>query len=123
MVGQGLVKEPVFSFWFNRDANAKEGGELVFGGVDPKHFKGNHTCVPLTQKGYWQVLERFFISSVLLHLRCWFLEGGEGWWCDLKAAHLLCYPPIIFLCLFQFNMGDFLIGNTSTGEYSPSNPM
>ncbi|KAK6805151.1 hypothetical protein RDI58_002936 [Solanum bulbocastanum] len=68
MVGQGLVKEPVFSFWFNRDANAKQGGELVFGGVDPKHFKGNHTYVPLTQKGYW-----------------------------------------------QFNMGDFLIGNTSTG--------
>ncbi|XP_059313378.1 cyprosin-like [Lycium ferocissimum] len=68
MVGQGLVKEPVFSFWFNRDANAKEGGELVFGGVDTKHFKGNHTYVPLTQKGYW-----------------------------------------------QFNMGDFLIGNASTG--------
>lgn len=68
MVGQDLVKEPVFSFWFNRDANAKEGGELVFGGVDPKHFKGEHTYVPLTQKGYW-----------------------------------------------QFNMGDFLIGNASTG--------
>ncbi|XP_047250751.1 cyprosin isoform X2 [Capsicum annuum] len=68
MVDQGLVKEPVFSFWFNRDASTKEGGELVFGGVDPKHFKGNHTYVPLTQKGYW-----------------------------------------------QFNMGDFLIGNTSTG--------
>lgn len=68
MVGQDLVKEPIFSFWFNRDANAKEGGELVFGGVDPKHFKGEHTYVPLTQKGYW-----------------------------------------------QFNMGDFLIGNASTG--------
>lgn len=60
MVGQDLVKEPIFSFWFNRDANAKEGGELVFGGVDPKHFKGEHTYVPLTQKGYWQVFEKFF---------------------------------------------------------------
>ncbi|XP_009801963.1 cyprosin [Nicotiana tabacum] len=68
MMGQGLVKEPVFSFWINRDATAKEGGELVFGGVDSNHFKGNHTYVPLTQKGYW-----------------------------------------------QFNMGDFLIGNASTG--------
>ncbi|XP_009771336.1 aspartic proteinase A1-like isoform X2 [Nicotiana sylvestris] len=68
MVKQDLVKEPVFSFWLNRDINAKEGGELVFGGVDPKHFKDKHTYVPLTQKGYW-----------------------------------------------QFKMGDFSIGNQSTG--------
>lgn len=55
MVEQGLVKEPVFSFWFNRNAEEDEGGELVFGGVDPSHYKGNHTYVPVTQKGYWQV--------------------------------------------------------------------
>ncbi|OAY28463.1 hypothetical protein MANES_15G068900v8 [Manihot esculenta] len=54
MVNQGLVKEPVFSFWFNRNADEDEGGEIVFGGVDPKHYKGEHTYVPVTQKGYWQ---------------------------------------------------------------------
>ncbi|CAK9187978.1 unnamed protein product [Ilex paraguariensis] len=68
MVDQGLVNEEVFSFWLNRDLEAKEGGEIVFGGVDPKHFKGKHTYVPVTQKGYW-----------------------------------------------QFEMGDFLVGNYSTG--------
>lgn len=68
MVDQGLVNETVFSFWLNRDTNAQDGGELVFGGVDPKHFKGEHTYVPVTKKGYW-----------------------------------------------QFEMGDFLIGNSSTG--------
>lgn len=55
MVNQGLVKDPVFSFWFNRNSDEDEGGELVFGGVDPKHYKGEHTYVPVTQKGYWQV--------------------------------------------------------------------
>lgn len=55
MVKQKLVKEQVFSFWLNRNAEEKEGGELVFGGVDPKHFKGQHTYVPVTDKGYWQV--------------------------------------------------------------------
>lgn len=55
MVNQGLVKEPVFSFWFNRKGDEPDGGELVFGGVDPNHFKGEHTYVPVTQKGYWQV--------------------------------------------------------------------
>ena len=59
MVDQGLVDEPVFSFWLNRDPNAEDGGELVFGGVDTNHFKGKHTYVPVTQKGYWQVSEGF----------------------------------------------------------------
>ncbi|KAK2992497.1 hypothetical protein RJ640_005644 [Escallonia rubra] len=54
MVKQGLVKEPVFSFWLNRKTEEEEGGELVFGGVDPNHYKGKHTYVPVTQKGYWQ---------------------------------------------------------------------
>ena len=57
MVQQDLVDDEVFSFWLNRNPEAKEGGELVFGGVDPKHFKGKHTYVPVTQKGYWQVQE------------------------------------------------------------------
>ncbi|KAK4835689.1 hypothetical protein QYF36_013101 [Acer negundo] len=68
MVKQGLVRDEVFSFWLNRDPEAEVGGEIVFGGVDPNHYKGKHTYVPVTQKGYW-----------------------------------------------QFNMGDFLIGNFSTG--------
>jgi phytepsin len=55
MVKQGLLKEPVFSFWFNRNADEEEGGEIVFGGVDPDHYVGEHTYVPVTQKGYWQV--------------------------------------------------------------------
>ena len=55
MVQQDLVDDEVFSFWLNRNPEAKEGGELVFGGVDPKHFKGKHTYVPVTKKGYWQV--------------------------------------------------------------------
>jgi phytepsin len=54
MVEKGLVKEPIFSFWLNRNPKDPEGGEIVFGGVDPKHFKGEHTFVPVTHKGYWQ---------------------------------------------------------------------
>ncbi|KAJ6338771.1 hypothetical protein OIU76_008262, partial [Salix suchowensis] len=54
MVNQGLVKKQVFSFWLNRNVEGEEGGEIVFGGVDPNHYKGEHTYVPVTQKGYWQ---------------------------------------------------------------------
>lgn len=62
MVEQGLVSEPVFSFWFNRHSDEGEGGEIVFGGMDPSHYKGNHTYVPVSQKGYWQ----FEMGDVLI---------------------------------------------------------
>lgn len=56
MLNQKLLNEPVFSFWLNRDTEGEKGGELVLGGVDPDHFKGQHTYTPVTRKGYWQVL-------------------------------------------------------------------
>lgn len=62
MVRQDLVPEPVFSFWLNRNTKGDEGGELVFGGVDSSHYKGEHTYVPVTQKGYWQ----FDMGDVLI---------------------------------------------------------
>ena len=55
MLSQGLVGSPVFSFWFNRRAGQGQGGEIVFGGIDPNHHKGSHTYVPITKEGYWQV--------------------------------------------------------------------
>ncbi|KAH7372906.1 hypothetical protein KP509_17G028200 [Ceratopteris richardii] len=54
MVDQGLVSEPVFSFWLNRNSKDENGGELIFGGMDPKHYSGQHTYAPITKKGYWQ---------------------------------------------------------------------
>lgn len=57
LLNQKLVQEPVFSFWLNRNASEGEkGGELILGGVDPDHFKGEHTYTPVTRKGYWQVI-------------------------------------------------------------------
>ncbi|KAB2044365.1 hypothetical protein ES319_D01G084800v1 [Gossypium barbadense] len=63
-----LLRNRFFHFWLSRNSEDNLGGELVFGGMDTKHFKGNHTYVPVTRKGYW-----------------------------------------------QFDMGDFLIGNETTG--------
>jgi len=63
---QGVFEEPVFSFWLNRDVEGEQGGELVIGGVDPDHFTGEHTWVPVTRRGFWQ----FKMDS--LHV------GGKG---------------------------------------------
>ncbi|XP_057764938.1 aspartic proteinase-like [Salvia miltiorrhiza] len=71
MVKQGLVKEPVFSFWLNRNLKDEEGGELIFGGVDPNHYIGKHSYVPVSQKGYWQ----FDMGDVLI-------DGEESGYCS-----------------------------------------
>ena len=42
MLQAGVIEEPVFSFWLNRDVGGQLGGELTLGGVDPDHFKGEH---------------------------------------------------------------------------------
>jgi phytepsin len=55
MLKQGLIRDPVFSFWLNRHVEEKQGGELVLGGVDPAHFKGEHVWANVTRRGYWQI--------------------------------------------------------------------
>ncbi|KAM5433096.1 aspartic proteinase precursor [Microsporum ferrugineum] len=55
MVEQGLVDEPVFSFYLG-DSN-KDGDQSVvtFGGADKSHYTGDITTIPLRRKAYWEV--------------------------------------------------------------------
>jgi len=54
MVSQNLVPSPVFSFYLNRNVAGSEGGEIIFGGSDPKMYVGNFTYTPVTAQGYWE---------------------------------------------------------------------
>jgi len=56
LVASGQLEEPVFGFFLGNHAyGAENGGELEIGGVDPKHYKGSFTYVPLSHESYWQV--------------------------------------------------------------------
>ncbi|XP_001356070.2 lysosomal aspartic protease-like [Drosophila pseudoobscura] len=60
MIAQGLLDEPVISFYLQRQGTAVQGGELILGGVDPSLYTGNLTYVPVSVAGYWQ----FKVNSV-----------------------------------------------------------
>jgi len=51
LVSSGQLDKPVFAFYLGN----KQPGELVFGGVDPKHYTGSFTFVPLISESYWEV--------------------------------------------------------------------
>jgi cathepsin D len=53
-ISQGLVTNPVFAFWLSRDPNAKNGGEMSIGSVDPTHYSGAFTTVNLSNQTYWE---------------------------------------------------------------------
>ncbi|XP_002518445.2 aspartic proteinase [Ricinus communis] len=91
MIKQGLIKEPVFSFWLNRNTQGEEGGEIVFGSVDLNHYKGKHTYVPVTQKGYWQ----FEMGDVLIgHKPTEYCAGGCSAIAD-SGTSLLAGPTTV----------------------------
>lgn len=54
MVDQKLIDEPVFAFYLS-DTNGDDESEVVFGGVDKDHYKGDLTTIPLRRKAYWEV--------------------------------------------------------------------
>jgi hypothetical protein len=55
MIKQGLIENPVFSFYLNRDTTSSSSGELIFGGSDPNHYRGDFTYFPINNTGFWQL--------------------------------------------------------------------
>ncbi|XP_039037477.1 aspartic proteinase A1-like [Hibiscus syriacus] len=63
MFFQGLMKYPIISLSLNRNFEEESGGEVVFAGSDPNHYKGKHTYVPVTKTGFWQ----FDMDDILMN--------------------------------------------------------
>merc|ERR1712232_19334 len=51
LVGSKQLAQPVFAFYLGNN----QPGELVFGGVDERHYTGDFNFVPLSSETYWQV--------------------------------------------------------------------
>jgi len=70
IISQGLVSQPIFSFWLSQDPNASVGGELTLGGTDSSRYTGSFSYAPLTNETYWE----FAVSDFQL-------GGSSLGWC------------------------------------------
>ncbi|KAF9954606.1 hypothetical protein BGZ72_004450 [Mortierella alpina] len=67
MLLQSQIDEAIVSVWLNKasnqDTSLSDGGEFIFGGVDPSLYTGSITFVPVTSSKDWQVtVDRIFIG-------------------------------------------------------------
>jgi cathepsin D len=78
LLSQGLVDQPVFTFWLSQDPTASAGGELTLGSIDTTKFTGTPAYAPLTAETYWQ----FKVDSFAL--------GGDNLnWCT-NGCQAIC---------------------------------
>lgn len=65
LMKQGLITDPVFSFYLARAADGEvEGGSLFLGGVEEQHYEGPVKYAPVVRKGYWEVeLNSFSVGN------------------------------------------------------------
>lgn len=74
LLAQKKVTDPVFGFWLNRKEGAKLGGEMTLGGLDPTHYTGDISYVPLTNETYWE----FKMDSINLAGKSFDFCGSAG---------------------------------------------
>lgn len=55
MMEQGLLDEPVVSFYLSDTNDGDAESEAMFGGVNKAHYTGDMTKIPVRRKAYWEV--------------------------------------------------------------------
>ncbi|XP_049419611.1 pepsin A-like [Epinephelus fuscoguttatus] len=70
MMKQGLVSQDLFSVYLSSNSNS--GSVVTFGGIDPNHYSGSITWIPLSSELYWQIT----VDSVTVNGQVVACNGG-----------------------------------------------
>ena len=55
MINQGLLDEPVVSFYFGNSSAKDDRSQVTFGGIDRRYYTGEIVRIPVCRKGQWDV--------------------------------------------------------------------
>ncbi|CAH8388456.1 unnamed protein product [Eruca vesicaria subsp. sativa] len=60
LVDRNLISKGIFSIWMKGDEDGhvdevQDAGEIIFGGFNTKHFRGEHVYVPVWGNGFWNI--------------------------------------------------------------------
>ncbi|XP_030077405.1 gastricsin isoform X2 [Microcaecilia unicolor] len=93
MIQENLLKEPIFSVYlngpdsgcsgsgddasgFSSQEESQDGGEIIFGGIDPTLYTGDICWTEVTEEAYWQIgIEEFSING---QATGWCSSGCQG---------------------------------------------
>ncbi|KAJ7987832.1 hypothetical protein DPEC_G00330620 [Dallia pectoralis] len=70
MMSQHLVSQDLFSVYLT--SNSAAGSVLTFGGIDPNHYQGSISWIPLSSEMYWQIT----VESVTVNGQVVACNGG-----------------------------------------------
>uniref|UniRef100_A0A3Q3RG95 pepsin A n=1 Tax=Mastacembelus armatus TaxID=205130 RepID=A0A3Q3RG95_9TELE len=70
MMNEGLVNQDLFSVYLT--SNSQQGSAVTFGGVDPNHYYGPISWIPLSNELYWQIT----VDSVTVNGQVVACNGG-----------------------------------------------
>ncbi|XP_071399518.1 pepsin A-like [Centroberyx affinis] len=70
MMKEGLVNQDLFSVYLS--SHAQGGSVVTFGGIDPSHYQGQITWIPLSNELYWQIT----VDSVTVNGQVVACNGG-----------------------------------------------
>uniref|UniRef100_A0A673APV7 pepsin A n=1 Tax=Sphaeramia orbicularis TaxID=375764 RepID=A0A673APV7_9TELE len=70
MMKQSLVSQDLFSVYLS--SSSEQGSVVTFGGVDPSHFSGSISWIPLSHELYWQIS----VDSVTINGQVVACNGG-----------------------------------------------
>jgi hypothetical protein len=111
MVNQGLVNQPVFSFYLTTctSTGVCTDGEMLIGDIDTSHYIGTLDWVPLKELNYWTVaLDSIVIagtSTSITNVTTAIVDTGTS----------VLAGPTAEVAAFAKTVGAFPLG--STGEY------
>jgi saccharopepsin len=54
MIQQGLLADPIFSFYFSNVSVESDEAEVIFGGINHEHYSGNLVELSLRRKNNWE---------------------------------------------------------------------